>query len=216
MAPLGIVAALRSEVAPALRDLKASVVVCGGLPCYETPGFRLILSGVGHRRADRAARLLADAGPLDALVSAGFAGALSDELRPGDLVLGGSADFPADPALLERLVSTTPCRRGASAAVDAVLNDAAGKADLARRSGALVVDMESGAVGAVARERSLPFLCAKVVLDTPSAPLASRYDGCLPVLAALLFRPGGVLRDARRSRIAAERLRAFLVPLSRR
>ena len=60
MAPFGIVAALRSEVAPSLRDLKASIIVCGGLPCYETPGFRLILSGVGARRADSAARLLAD------------------------------------------------------------------------------------------------------------------------------------------------------------
>lgn len=216
MAPFGIVAALRSEVAPALRDLKASVIVCGGLPCYEAPGFRLILSGVGHRRADRAARLLADAGPLDALLSVGFAGALTEDLHPGDLVLGGSTDFPADPGLLQRLGSAVPCRRGNTAPVDAVLNEAPKKTALAQRSGALVVDMESGAVGAVARERGLPFLCAKAVLDTPAEPLASSYDGCLPILLALLLHPRGVLRDARRSRIAAERLREFLVPLSRR
>ena len=97
-----------------------------------------------------------------------------------------------------------------------MLNDAAGKAALARRSGALVVDMESGAVGAVARERNLPFLCAKVVLDTPAAPLAAPYDGCLSILGAMLLHPRGVWRDARRSRIAAGRLREFLLPLSRR
>lgn len=216
MAPLGIVAALRSEVAPALRDLKARVIVCGGLPCYETPGFRLILSGVGPRRAERAARVLAEAGPLEALLSAGFAGALTDDLSPGDLVLGGSLGFTADPGLLQRFSAVTSCRQGASAPVDAVLNDAAEKAALAQRSGALVVDMESGAVGAVARELNLPFLCAKVVLDTPAEPLAATYDGCLAILGAVLLHPRGVLRDARRSRIAAARLADFLVPLSRR
>lgn len=216
MAPYGIVAALSSEVAPALRELKVPWTRCGGLPCFETPGFRLILSGVGAPRAAAAARLLLDSGPLDALLSVGFAGALGDDLHPGDLVLGGSTDFPADPVLLHRLSSGIACHQGTTAPVEAVLNEPAGKADLARRSGARVVDMESGAVGAAARERSVPFLCAKVVLDTPSEPLASTYTGCLSILGALLLHPRGVLRDARRSRLAADRLRTFLVPLSRR
>jgi hypothetical protein len=74
-------------------------------------------------------------------------------------------------------------------------------------------------VARAARERGAGFLCAKVVLDTPAAPLACDYAGLLSVLGRILRRPKtvcGIRADAKRARIAAERLGAFYVRLADR
>jgi nucleoside phosphorylase len=213
MPPLGIVVALRAELAPALRPLKAVLAFHQGFPVYRSAGLRCIVAGVGRERAAAAARALCSAEPLSGLVSAGFAGALTEELRTGDLVLGGCPDHPADPALLERARASGPYADGDVACVEAVLNEAARKRELARRSGARVVDMESAAVAEAAREAGRPFLAAKAVLDTPDAPLAGAYGSCLAVLWTTLTRPGGVMRDAKRSRVAAERLKTLFTRL---
>jgi nucleoside phosphorylase len=54
---------------------------------------------------------------------------------------------------------------GAIATTPVVLTDAAAKTAAERASGALVVDMESGALAAVARDRGIPFHALRVVLD---------------------------------------------------
>ena len=86
------------------------------------------------------------------------------------------------------------------------------KAELAAESGAVAVDMESAAVGRVARERGLPFLCVKAILDTPDRPLASRYESASGVLAEILKRPRtltAIFADGARAKLAASRLADF-------
>jgi hypothetical protein len=54
---------------------------------------------------------------------------------------------------------------GPIAASPGVMADAEAKAAVANASGALVVDMESGAIAAVARDRGIPFHALRTVLD---------------------------------------------------
>lgn len=195
---LGVVAALRSELKPTLSALPA------------LHPFVFATSGVGAQRASRAARALPEG--LDGILSAGFCGSLTDELAPGDLLLDGSPD------LLDLGRRAGPSRTGSITMVDHVVVERSEKESIARRTGALAVDMESAAVGGVAKERGLPFLCVKVVLDTPSRPLACSYSSGGIVTLQILRRPWIIPRmwgDGKRARMAAERLRDFFVALGK-
>lgn len=215
---LGVVAALKTELAPALRALRTRARRHGARTIYEAPHLSFVVAGVGVEKAERAAAALQRHARLTALLSTGFAGALLDDLSPGDLVLGGSTTLAADAGLLRLARDLDPAARAADVVtVPAVLRDAAAKRRLAERSGAAVADMEAAAVATVARRHGLDFLCVKAVLDTPAAPLASSYAGVLSVLGETLRRPqtiAGIKADASRARKAAERLSEFYARLA--
>lgn len=214
---LGVVAALQTELGPVLRALRPSPRRVEHLTFHETPSLVFTAGGVGARPAAAAALLMADHAKPDALVSLGFCGALTDDLQAPDLVLGGTTAHPATPALLDLARTSAPnAKSGAVHTVPKVLVKADEKRALAKSSGAAVVDMEADAVGVVARARNLGFLCVKVVIDTPSEPLASTYAGCWTVFRDIVTRPGTIgqmIYDSKRVKVAAERLRDFFVVL---
>jgi adenosylhomocysteine nucleosidase len=214
---LGVIAALRNEVAPTFQALQPASRTVQGLRCHESPPYVFAVSGVGARPAATAALLLADAFKPDVILSVGFCGALTDDLQTADLILGGSSGHPATPELLELARAADPKARVAEIAMaPKVVVGIEEKRALARQTGAVAVDMESGAVAVAARDRGLGFLCVKVVIDTPSEPLASTYAGFWSVLKDLVLHPGTVMQmayDAKRVKLAAERLRDFFVAL---
>ena len=214
---LGVVAALSNELAPTLRALNPSSRSVERLRCHEAPPFIFAASGVGARPAATAALLMADAFKPDALLSVGYCGALTDDLRTADLILGGTVGHPASASLLEFARAAAPDAKLAEIAmVPKVLIDAEEKKSLAKKTGAVAVDMESAAVAKAARERGLEFLCVKVVIDTPADPLASSYAGCWTVFKDILLHPGTTLQmsyDSKRVKLAAERLRDFFIAL---
>jgi adenosylhomocysteine nucleosidase len=209
-----VLAALRTELRPALRLLRPAPLRAGGSAAHAAGPFVFAVGGVGAKAAGEAALRLIAAFRPDAVVSTGFAGALDDGLATGDLVLGGATGCPAAAGLLRLARAAAPdARAGDVHAAARVVNDAAGRRRLRLETGALAVDMESAAVGRAAREHGLDFLCVKAVLDTPAKPLASDYASLPTVLGAVLRRPrqtlSGIRGDAARARAAAERLGAF-------
>lgn len=197
---LGVVAALKTELKPTLEALP-----------HPSP-LAFIISGVGSRAAEAAS--LGLAGHVDGLLSVGFCGALTDDLAPGDLLLGGTTGHEASPDLLDLARRCGPHRAASVAMVDHVIVDSREKEEIAKRTGAAAVDMESAAVAKVARERGVKFLCVKVVLDTPSKPLACSYSSGGRVALQILRRPwiiGRMMRDGKRARVAAEKLRDFFM-----
>jgi adenosylhomocysteine nucleosidase len=191
---------------------------------------RIIHTGVGANRA----RAAAEAAPAAGLfLTCGCAGGLVDWLRPGDLVAAESViglDEPgagsALPAVGGTLATSGSARGfrvhvGAVASSPGVLASPAAKA-AAGAGGALVVDMESAAVAAVAVARGVPFTALRVVLDVlgdglPSGQgIVDEASGEVrPVRAAVhfatrpwLWRTTG--RLARQQRVAARRLGEFV------
>ena len=210
---LGVVAALHRELNPTIKALKATLPEISD-PCliWEAAPFRFTAGGIGLECAEDAAFQLAK--EVQGLISAGFCGGLDDSLAPGDLILGGTPEFEASANPLGRARRAGPHRVGTIVTSDHVVNDLEEKRTLVRNSGALAVDMEAAAVGRAAKEAGLPFLCVKVVLDTPSLPLASSYAGCGGITTDILSRPwivGRMIGDGRRATRAAERLRDFFV-----
>ena len=139
----------------------------------------LAANGVGRDAVASGVRTLLAARPVDAVVSTGFAGALSAELGVGDAFLAETVmDGPrrfrgGQPARIPKGV-----RRGVLVTVDRVVQSARAKAELSAR-GANAVDMESAAVAAVAAEAGVPFYCLRVISDPAHSDLPLDFNRAL-------------------------------------
>lgn len=135
----------------------------------------LVETGMGPTRA-RAAALAAPA--AKAWVMMGCAGALAGWLRRGQAIAADEVVVLDDAGRVgERIPAASAPFAGRAAghgvraitgpiaASPVVLSTRAAKTAVERASGALVVDMESGALAAVARDRGIPFHGLRVVLD---------------------------------------------------
>lgn len=143
--------------------------------------------GMGMDSAtERVGNFLTDWNP-SRWIAAGFGGALSSELKIGEIV--AAVNF-SDPGLLGALAGVTsvnglPARTGSLITVKEVIETAQAKRDLARHTGAIVVDMETAAIHRLCMARGIPLLALRAISDTACQEL--------PVPAAVWF-------DARRQR----------------
>jgi nucleoside phosphorylase len=223
----GIVVALAAEAAV----LAAPRATKPGRLTPLADGAALWLSGMGPVAARRAAGMLADSGAC-ALAVFGVAGALSPLLGNGALfcpehVLDEEGNaYDTDPAWRSRLLrllgdAGIPLHaQGALLGVAAPLLDRAAKTAAHQHGMALAVDMESAAVAAVARERRLPFVVLRAIVDevddTIPAALNDSVDAWgrprpARLVAALCGHPGLVSELPRlysRMRHATRTLRA--------
>lgn len=161
----------------------------GGLVLHEglVAGRRVAwcVAGVGREPAGRAARLLVLGHRPRMLISAGFAGGLDPTISRGAVVR---------PTRVVRGQTEEPLSLAAEAAlppvsivtVDEIVVSAAGKRALRDATGAAVVDMETHAVAATARDEGLPCGSIRVVSDDAGSDL--------PREVAALARPQSPLR----------------------
>ena len=192
---VGFVVALRAEA----RSLIKKAV----LPetCVRLPGSTLLaLGGMGPNRARHAADALVVEGAT-ALVSWGCAGGLQESILPGTLILPDkiltsdqkplSVDISWRERLLYRLQEHLHIVTGPLIESPSVLRSPPEKTALFERSGALAVDMESGAIARVAAAAQLPFLAVRAVSDsaglTIPAPFLNATDGFGRVRLLQLF-----------------------------
>ena len=130
-----------------------------------------VLVGGGDAEA-LAATLRAELGAgLAGVVSFGLCGALDASVKVGDVVIGeavadGGDCFAADPAWTARIAAALPAAKlGRFARADRPVGSVAEKAELARLTGALAVDMESHVVARLASAYGAPFVVVRGVSD---------------------------------------------------
>jgi adenosylhomocysteine nucleosidase len=229
-----------SERGAQRRAPRPSALVCvSGLAAEaqiaRRAGFASVV-GAGDRRRTEA--LVAAATPgADCLVSFGIAGALSPELRPGDLVL--SADIVAahgawhgEPAWCRRLATLAHSIPAVSAPVLGDANILATHADKARAHQefeALAVDLESDIVARAAAGAGIRFAVLRAIADPierdlpPAALVPLATDGrpdLYGVFTSVLRRPRqlaallGLLEETRRALRALARAAPFLHSLA--
>lgn len=184
MKRLGIIAALPAEGRLFNRHLTAGQIQ----PLSEQQ--LLYVCGIGAEAATRASRTLIASG-VDGLLSWGCAGGLRDDCRPGDLFLPDSvvsADtltrYPVDrdwhTDIGTRLKQRQILYRDAPlVSVDQVLTGSTHKQQLARKSGAALVDMESAAIAAVAQQHGVAFLCIRAIADDLQITVPASMNGLL-------------------------------------
>lgn len=155
------------------------------------------VSGIGRASAAAAAASLLDQGATS-LVSWGLAGALSPELSAGDLLLprgvmsaNGEMLHTDEPWRLHlaAALGDLPWHEGGIIDSHRIVHTIREKQELAGNSGAVAVDMESAAIGHVAREAGVPFLIVRSIADTANE--------VPPAFIAGAIRPGGGVRMGR-------------------
>ncbi|MEO3868832.1 4-hydroxy-3-methylbut-2-enyl diphosphate reductase [Nonomuraea sp. B12E4] len=141
-----------------------------GLPA----GARVVVTGVGPRRA---ARVAAGLGGAEAVAVAGFGGAVDRSLRPGDVLVASEVRYagrvhpcPSAPLLAGELARAgLPARVGPLVTADHLVGGA--ERHRLAAAGAYAVDMETGPLARAAGGR--PLAAVRVIVDTPAAPLLS-------------------------------------------
>jgi adenosylhomocysteine nucleosidase len=153
-------------------------------------------------------------------IATGFGGGLDPELRLGDIV--AVRNF-SDPALLAAIASL-PARPGSLITTRKVVETAVQKRDLARHTGAIVVDMETAAISPLCGARGIPMLAVRAISDTATQDLpvpaevwfdtATQRPRPLPLVLFLMRHPGRIIpfiRFVRGINMARGRLTAFLL-----
>lgn len=246
MASIGLIAAMAQE-----RDalLRRSREWKKG-PIGEMQGYRMDLSGnslflaasgMGVKRAARAARMMVEAASVDSLVSFGIAGAVEESLQIGDVVLVdnvcqleegiGGRQIPlqrwnqasreqAERMLARRgvhLFSGTAITTGGSQVAPEKLGELAHP----------VLEMETMAIAQVAAELGIPFLAVRSISDGPNQPIPFDLGEMMDenanmrvgkLLGQIVRHPkilGKLGRMAQNSRIAEENAANALVELLR-
>lgn len=177
-------------------------------------------AGVGGAAAARALAALEEEAPVDAVVSAGWAGALDETWAVGRAYRVSGV---IDAATGER-TRTTGSPAECWLVTAGRVADQADKRRLAAAHGAGLVDMEAAALARLAARRGLPFHCVKGVSDGPSDRLPDfnaflSADGRFQLarfVLCVLVRPwhwAALARMGRNSRQAAQGLRVELLGL---
>ncbi len=135
----------------------------------------LCICGMGEARAGQASQDLLAAG-AGALLSWGFAGALDERLKAGELLLPGNIigrdgrRFPTDPAWRQRLHrQLSPhltIHTGDLADSGSVISGAKQRWQLRQQYDATAVDMESAAIALHAERAGVPFVAVRAVSDS--------------------------------------------------
>jgi adenosylhomocysteine nucleosidase len=234
--PVGIFVATRWERQALLRvgrDTERRIVA--GISCnvvhHAELEWCIVPMGVGPERAAAAAKAVCAQQAFSLMVSAGFACALN-HAQIGDVLIGtevvigtnggisgkASCDMKVvEGAALAAQSAGLPMHIGRFVSVPTVLCRAVEKQAVARQEKGIGLDMESAAIGAVAREQRIPFAIIRTVSDLVEEDLPLDFNlflrpsGWMAGVISCLTHPAsltGLNRLRRQSNQAAERLTA--------
>ena len=151
-------------------------------------------TGVGEKVCrQRVGKFLRDQ-HFDYLISAGFAGALNDQLQLGDLLL--AKNFSTVRTEENFFLSSLQIHMADLLTVPAVIDSREERNKLALTSGAVAVDMETEFIARACAAHGIPVLSLRVISDTPTE---------------LFPAPANVLFDIERQQTQMPKLAAYLV-----
>jgi nucleoside phosphorylase len=184
-------------------------------------------TGVGEKVCrQRVAKFLQDQ-EFACLISAGFAGALNDQLQVSDILLAKNFST-VDLGETRSLLSGLPTRIANLLTVPVLIDSREERNELALTSGAAAADMETEFIARACATRRLPLLSLRIISDTPRdcfpAPMDVLFDierqqtRILKLATHLLAHPSRVphlVRFARRIAHARKILASALVAVIR-
>jgi nucleoside phosphorylase len=192
MSRIAIIAAMERELAPLVRGWKKGVLASGDskFTLYESVDVLAVVSGIGCKNAELAARAVVEQSHPSALMSVGMAGALIRSLKIGGIFTPSVVVDAADGSEY-RCAAESGRVSGGVLVSSGNIAGAEAKQELVNRFHALVVDMEAAGVARVAQQEHIVFRCVKAISD--------EADFAMPPLAGFIDAMG----DFQRGKFAA-------------
>jgi adenosylhomocysteine nucleosidase len=194
---IGITFALPSESSDLVRRMRSRQrhdnLLSGKI---DNRDVTIVHTGVGAKCCTTRLEVLLHKARPRLVISSGFAGAVSEELRVGDLIF---AQNFSDPRLLtsaEQILRDRQLRRVKLLTSTSIVDSVAERNEIARAAGAAAVDMETETIADVCKVHGVPLLSLRVISDTASQPFPA---------------PPSVLFDIERQRTNFGRLLAYLL-----
>ncbi len=177
-----------------------------------------IASGIGMNRARQSARRAFELFPnAELAIGTGVAGALTEKLKPGDLVLADRVIARRDDAIgreepvaidagsmreMGRMLLNAGVAYTAGAILTShrALKDGAEKRRAAEATGAVAVDMETASIAQEAAARGIPFVCLRAIIDEIDdevvGPKLDKKGNIRPIATTVhaLRNPGALLQ----------------------
>jgi adenosylhomocysteine nucleosidase len=218
---IAIIAAMPGELKPLVRGWRKKNTAGKHLHVWtHTMGSDELIAICGGMGAGAALRSFAEAevsGPLDIVLSVGWAGALESGMKTGECYILSEV---IDSQTGERFSLATGDRK-LRVVTTARVADEMEKLRFRETYGAALVDMEAATIARLAQARSLPMCCFKAVSDGPEAKLPDLNSfiseqgqlQLMPLLAHVALRPrywGSLLELGRTSATAAKALAATI------
>jgi nucleoside phosphorylase len=151
-------------------------------------------TGVGEKVcSQRVGKFLEDQ-EFKFLISAGFAGALNDELRVGDLLF--ARNFSTLDLTERQSFPSLPIHQADLLTLPALIDSSEERNEIARSTDAAAVDMETEFIARACAEHGIPLLSLRVITDTPGEPFPA---------------PPKILFDIERQRTHLLKLAGFLL-----
>jgi adenosylhomocysteine nucleosidase len=193
----GITFALPSESSDLVRQLQAiqrhDNLLSGKIADRDVT---VLHTGVGAKNCNARLEILLHKTRPRLVISSGFAGAVSEELRVGDLILAKNFSDPQLLANAEQILRDRELRLVKLFTSTSIVDSIAERNEIARTAGAAAVDMETGAIAGACNTHGVPLLSLRGISDTPSQPFPA---------------PPSVLFDIDRQRTSYGRLLAHLL-----
>ena len=148
--------------------------VVGGT--FHDIDINVLHTGVGEQITRRRISNFLQNHKPELLVSSGFAGALTDQLRVGDILLADNYSAPEHVARARRSLSSSGTHVGSLFTAPAIVDSVSQRGDLARESASIAVDMETRFIAEACRQSAVPMLAMRAISDSPSAPMPAPPD----------------------------------------
>jgi adenosylhomocysteine nucleosidase len=228
---IGITFALPSESSALVRRLQEvqrhDNLLSGKIDNPEIIGARepirsrdvtIVHTGVGAKACNERLEILLHKARPSMVISSGFAGAVSEQLHVGDLILARNFSDPQLLANAERILRDRQPRVVKLFTSTSIIDSLAERNEIARAADAAAVDMETGAIADVCKIHGVPLLSLRIISDTVSQPFPAPPSVLFDIerqqtnvgglLAYLLRDPGSIWRLFRFARqIARARAR---------
>jgi adenosylhomocysteine nucleosidase len=164
----------------------------------------IVHTGVGAENCNERLEILLHKARPEFVITAGFAGAVAENLAVGDLILAENFSHPTLLNLAKEILRNRNARSVKLFTSASVINSTSERAEIARQSGAAAVDMETGAIVGVCSAHGVPVLSLRAISDTPRDPLPAPPDLLLDIerqrtnygrlFAYILREPASALR----------------------
>ena len=202
---IGITFALPSESSGLVRRLQAvqrhGKLLSGRIGSRDVT---ILHTGVGARDCNERLEILLHKTRPSLVISSGFAGAVAEQLRAGDLILAQNFSDSGLLANADRILGDRRPRVVKLFTSTSIIDSIDERNEIARVAGAEAVDMETGAIADVCKVHGVPLLSLRVISDTLSRPfpappsvlfdLERQQTNFGRLLVYLLRDPGSVSR----------------------